>query len=161
MGGEGFDILGKPKITCIMRTNTQLFLQEFTKARTRFSNQLQFLSETDLRMKLPGSPNSVGFLLRHIGDVEFLFAKNVFGQKDISVSAKTVIAQKDTGEWIDKASLIAYVEESFSILSEIIAKQSEQDWEEEIETREFGRKTKAEALGRIISHTAIMPVKWH
>jgi len=32
-------------------------------------------------------------------------------------------------------------------------KQSEENWSETIVTKEFGTKTKAEAFGRIISHT--------
>ncbi len=37
-----------------------------------------------------------------------------------------------------------------------LEKQTDVDWEAYIETREFGRKTKAEALARISTHTA-----WH
>lgn len=33
-------------------------------------------------------------------------------------------------------------------------KQSDEDWESTITTKEFGTKTKAEAFGRIVSHTA-------
>jgi uncharacterized damage-inducible protein DinB len=35
-----------------------------------------------------------------------------------------------------------------------ILAQREDEWHVEISTKEFGTKTKAEALGRIISHTA-------
>ena len=124
------------------------------EARTRFSNQLADLSEDDLGKKLQPTPNSIGFLIRHIGDVELLFAKNVFGKKDIQVSAKTVIEKRDTGEWIDKTELVEYVIHSFLELSQIVSLQTEEDWDTEITTKEFGVKTKAEALGRIVSHTA-------
>jgi hypothetical protein len=33
-----------------------------------------------------------------MGDVELLFAKNVFGDISVKVSAKTVIANHDSGE---------------------------------------------------------------
>jgi hypothetical protein len=56
---------------------TQL-IDLWTEARTRFSNLLPSIKEEDLLKKLPNTPNSAGFLIRHIGDVEFLFAKNVF-----------------------------------------------------------------------------------
>jgi hypothetical protein len=46
---------------------------------------------------LGAAPNSAGFLIRHIADVELLFAKNVFKAENIPVHAKTVIAQTDTG----------------------------------------------------------------
>jgi uncharacterized damage-inducible protein DinB len=95
----------------------------------------------------------VGFLIRHIGDVELLFAKNVFKGKDIKVIAKTVIAQKDTGEWTDLVELKEYVNYSFQILKTIVEQQTNADWETTITTKEFGTKTKAEAFGRIVSHT--------
>lgn len=136
-----------------MKTKTALFLELWVEARTRFSNQLEHISSLDLTKKLPPSVNSVGFLIRHIGDVELLFAKNVFGAAEIKVSAKTVIDKYDTGEWTDLESLKEYVNFSFDKLKEIISSQSDEDWETTITTKEFGTKTKAEAFGRIVSHT--------
>lgn len=136
-----------------MKTKTQLFLELWQEARTRFSNQLAHLTEEDLKKKLPPSANSVGFLIRHIGDVELLFAKNVFGGKEVKVIAKTVISQKDTGEWTNLTELKEYVDHSFRTLKSIIEKQEDLDWETTITTKEFGTKTKAEAFGRIVSHT--------
>lgn len=100
------------------------------------------------------SPNSVGFLIRHIGDVELLFAKNVFGDSSVKVIAKTVIEKHDSGVWTNLAELKNYVSESFEKLKSIVEKQTEADWETTINTKEFGTKTKAEAFGRIVSHTA-------
>lgn len=136
-----------------MKTKTDLFLELWIEARTRFSNQLVTLTSLDLTKKLPPSVNSVGFLIRHIGDVELLFAKNVFGASDIKVSANTVIDKYDTGEWIDLNSLKEYVSLSFEKLKEIVGTQLDEDWETNITTKEFGTKTKAEAFGRIVSHT--------
>lgn len=133
---------------------TQSYLQTFIEARTRFSNLLTTIHQEDLLKKLVNTNNSAGFLIRHIGDVELLFAKNVFGEASISVQAKTVIAQKDTGEWINLPELLAYQQSSFEQLKAILEKQKEEDWATIITTKEFGAKTKAEAIGRIISHTA-------
>lgn len=137
-----------------MKTKTEILLELWIEARTRFTNQLKNLSESDLQKKLDDSPNSVGFLIRHIGDVELLFAKNVFGDNSVKVTAKTVIEKRDTGEWTDLEGLKNYVAESFEKLKSIVEKQTETDWETTISTKEFGTKTKAEAFGRIVSHTA-------
>lgn len=137
-----------------MKTQTQLFLELWQEARTRFTNQLATITEDDLKKKLLPSHNSVGFLMRHIGDVELLFAKNVFGAADVKVVAKTVIAQHDTGEWTNLQELKDYVVNSFETLKSIVEKQTDEDWETEITTKEFGTKTKAQAFGRIVSHTA-------
>jgi uncharacterized damage-inducible protein DinB len=133
---------------------TAHFVAQWVEARTRFLNQLKTLQVSDLTKKLGDSPNTIGFLIRHIGDVELLFSKNVFGNSSVQVSAKTVIAGHDTGEWIDLESLVAYVEGSFSILRDTLVLQPDSVWSEVITTKEFGTKTKAEALGRIVSHTA-------
>ena len=80
-----------------MKTKTQLFLALWIEARTRFLNQIENITAADLTKKLPASVNSVGFLIRHIGDVELLFAKNVFGASEVKVVAKTVIDKFDSG----------------------------------------------------------------
>ena len=105
-------------------------------------------------MRLLQTQNSAGFLIRHIGDVELLFAKNVFGAAEVKVQAKTVIDKADTGEWKSLAALMEYQQYAFENLLAILQKQTEDDWMQSITTKEFGTKTKAEALGRIISHTA-------
>lgn len=99
-----------------MKTKTALLLELWIESRTRFTNQLETLSEYDLQKRLGDSPNSVGFLIRHIGDVELLFAKNVFGDSSVKVTAKTVIDKRDTGEWTDLETLKNYVAESFKKL---------------------------------------------
>lgn len=137
-----------------MKTKTDLLLELWLEARTRFSNQLENLTEQDLQKKLGDSPNSVGFLIRHIGEVELLFAKNVFGDSTIKVTAITVINKRDTGEWTELEALKSYVTESMEKLKSILQKQTDEDWESSITTKEFGTKTKAEAFGRIVSHTA-------
>lgn len=136
-----------------MKTKTDILLELWIEARTRFSNQLENLTEEDLKKKLGASLNSVGFLIRHIGDVELLFAKNVFGDNSDKVIAKTVIEKYDTGEWTDLKTLTNYTSESFQKLRSIVETQTDRDWENTITTKEFGTKTKAEAFGRIISHT--------
>lgn len=135
-------------------TTTKAYLQTWIEARTRFSNLLNGIKQEDLSKKLINTKNSAGFLIRHIADVELLFAKNVFGATAIKVSAKTVIAQQDTGEWTNLQELLEYQQYAFDNLGAIIEKQSDEDWQQTITTKEFGTKTKAEAIGRIISHTA-------
>ena len=137
-----------------MKTKTQLFLELWIESRTRFSNQMENITTLDLTKKLDPSVNSVGFLIRHIGDVELLFAKNVFGATEVKVVAKTVIEKHDTGEWTNLQELKEYVVYSFETLKSIVEIQTDEDWETEITTKEFGTKTKAEAFGRIVSHTA-------
>lgn len=135
-------------------TTTQAYLQTWIEARTRFTNLLKEVKEEDLKKKLVNTKNTAGFLIRHIADVELLFAKNLFGVPELKVHAKTVIAQHDTGEWTNLQELLDYQQDAFTRLKSIIEKQSNEDWQQVLTTKEFGTKTKAEAIGRIISHTA-------
>jgi uncharacterized damage-inducible protein DinB len=132
---------------------TQAYLQTWTEGRTRFSDLLKNLKEEDLKKKLINTKNSAGFLIRHVAEVELLFAKNVFGASNIQVSAKTIIAKKDTGEWTNLQELLDYQHLAFDSLKMIIAKQAYEDWQQSVTTNEFGKKSKMEALGRILSHT--------
>ncbi|MDN3690121.1 DinB family protein [Cyclobacterium jeungdonense] len=127
-------------------------LELWKEGRTRLTNQLATVKAEDLTKKLGDSPNSAGFLIRHIAEVELLFAKNVFGNTDVKVDAQTLKAGKDTGEWTDLDSLLAIVEEAGLQLGKAI--ESQKNWETTIETKEFGKKTKAAAFGRITTHTA-------
>lgn len=137
-----------------MGPRTTSLLALYSEGRTRFTKVLDTLTAADLPKKLAPAPNSAGFLVRHIGDVELLFAKNVFGLPGVEVHAKTVAKGFDTGEWTDLDALKAYVQQSSDTLRRAIESTSDADWDTVIETKEFGRKTKAEALGRIVTHTA-------
>ncbi|RPA67518.1 DinB family protein [Cyclobacteriaceae bacterium YHN15] len=127
-------------------------IELWKEGRTRFTNQLSKIKPEDLGKRIGDSPNSAGFLIRHIAEVELLFAKNVFGNMEVKVDAKTLKAQKDTGEWTDLESLLALVKEAGVQLEKAIT--SQENWDAVIKTQEFGEKTKASALGRITSHTA-------
>ena len=133
---------------------TKHFYEAYQEARTRLQLVLENVTKSDLSKKLAPSPNSVGFLMRHIGDVELLFSKNVFKLEEVHVKAQTVIDQKDTGEWTNLTELTDYLNQANKTVLSAIAQQEDDSWDETITTKEFGTKTKAEAFGRIISHTA-------
>jgi uncharacterized damage-inducible protein DinB len=133
---------------------SHFFTQAYSEARTRLAILQETLTEIDLTKKLHPAPNSIGFLLRHIGDVELLFAKNVFHNSAVHVVAKTLIDGKDSGQWTNFTESKTYLENSYETLLKTIENQSDDSWNEPITTQEFGTKTKAEAFGRIISHTA-------
>ena len=126
----------------------------YLEARSRLQNSIEDLQPETLSKRLGSSPNSIGFLLRHIGDVELLFAKNVFKQTNLQVKAQTVIDGKDLGNWRDLTDLIAYLRHSSEEIIKVISIQKMADWNQTVTTKEFGTKTLAEAFGRVISHTA-------
>jgi len=133
---------------------TTLLLQMFKMGRTRLTNQLPTIKEADLSKKLHPDSNSVGFLLRHIAEVELLFSKNVFGL-NIRVSIQTVgKTTHDTGMFTDLETELKFLTQSAEVLEKAILSHQDADWSSTITTAEFGTVTRAEALSRIISHTA-------
>ena len=133
---------------------TTEMLHLWQEGRTRFSKLLEQVKEDDLPKKLGNAPNSIGFLIRHIAEVELLFAKNVFQNPDVKVIAKTVIDGKDTGVWTNHDELKAIAAESFQTLKSTIEAQADNSWNDLVTTKEFGTKTKAEALARVTTHAA-------
>lgn len=133
---------------------TQQLLQLFRMGRTRLSNQFPNLQEKDLVKKLHPNSNSIGFLLRHISEVENLFAKNVFGL-DVRVKALTIgKGIHDSGKFISLVEELKELSASAATLEQAILMQKEEDWDKTVTTAEFGTITKTEALARIVSHTA-------
>lgn len=133
---------------------TQELLQMYKMGRTRLTNQFPQIKENDLFKKLHSNSNSIGFILHHIAEVEKLFAKNVFGL-DIKVSIQTVGKNiHDTGKYTNLESEINLLNESAKAMEAAILSHKDTDWASNITTAEFGTVTKAEALSRIISHTA-------
>lgn len=133
---------------------TTHFLNLWKEARSRFQQQMQKISEEDLKKTLGKSPNSLGFLIRHIAEVELLFAKNVFQLNAVKITAKTIIDGEDTGKWTNLQELKEIHEQAFEKLQQAIKQQSNEDWKKEVTTKEFGTKTLSEAFGRVVSHTA-------
>ena len=98
-----------------------------------------------------------------MGDVEVTFLqKKCFWSSEVKVVAKTVIDKYNSGEWTDLEGLKQYVNLSFDQLKTIVEKQTDEDWETTITTKEFGTKTRQKHFGRIVSYTTlpITQVKW-
>lgn len=133
---------------------TEALFKLWLMSRTRLTQLLPGIAQEQLLHKLHPNSNSVGHLMRHIAEVEQLFAKNVFGL-DIKVKIQTVGQNiHDRGQFTNLGELLQLLDEAQKLLKIAIETQREEEWQKEIATAEFGTVTKAEALGRIIGHTA-------
>jgi len=127
-------------------------LKMWLMGRRRLTDQLEDVAEEDLLKRLHPDSNSVGWLIRHIAEVEMLFSKNVFG-KEINVKAQTIGSiATDRGQFDERGPLMELIERAGKELQSAI--DSVEDWTAEVTTAEFGTVTKAEALARIMTHTA-------
>lgn len=132
---------------------TEAILELWLESRTRLTNQFAQITAADLLKRLHPQSNSIGFLLKHIGEVEQLFARNVFGL-DIKGTVETLGVGKDKSQYTNLQELLAYLANSHTYLEQAINNVLPDEWNEEITTKEFGTRTKAQAIGRITSHTA-------
>lgn len=120
--------------------------------RTRLTSQLDAIETKHLLQRVHPDSSSVGWLLRHIAEVELLFSKNVFG-RDLKIKAQTIGSiGSDRGQFKELDPLLEFIDRAENELSTAIRQID--DWEEEVSTAEFGTVTKIEALGRITTHTA-------
>ncbi|MFN2372858.1 MAG: DinB family protein [Cyclonatronaceae bacterium] len=120
--------------------------------RSRLTNQLGKIEEADLLKQVRPESNTAGWLLRHIAEVELLFAKNVF-EKALNIKAQTIGSMaRDRGQFTDLQQLLDIIQRAEDELGAAIS--AVDDWSEKVTTAEFGTITKAEALGRIMTHTA-------
>ena len=132
--------------------NNQLFYDMWKMGRTRLTNQLDSIKKEDLLKRVHSDSNSVGWLMRHIAEVELLFAKNVYG-RDLNVKAQTIGSiAKDRGQFDELEPLLELIEKAGKELGAAI--QEIDDWEGDVTTAEFGTVSRSEALGRITTHTA-------
>ncbi|MDZ7720168.1 MAG: DinB family protein [Balneolaceae bacterium] len=132
--------------------NNQLFYDMWKMGRTRLTNQLESMKKEDLLKRVHSDSNSVGWLMRHIAEVELLFAKNVFG-RELKLKAQTIGSiAKDHGQFDELEPLLELIERAGDELGAAI--KDIEDWDGEVTTAEFGTVTRAEALGRITTHTA-------
>lgn len=133
---------------------TERIYNMWKEGRTRLNHALKGIEGEDLKKRLAEDTNSIGFLMEHIAEVELLFAKNIFGDQSIKIKAQTIIDERDSGEWTDFESINDLLNKAEEKLGEVIKSQSNNAWDEEVTTKEFGTKSKAEAFARVITHTA-------
>lgn len=134
--------------------STETYLQMYQTGLNRYHKLIESLDEEQLSHKVHPQSNSIGFLLRHIAEVEQLFANKIFGE-EINMQPQTVGPDvKDDGTFTDLESLKKINEDAEEIFTKAIQKQNDNEWTSTIDSPIFGKITKASALARIISHTA-------
>jgi len=135
------------------QSTTERYSALFDQGRTRLTEWLDDVADEDLSRRLHPEANTLGWMLRHIGEVELLFAKNIFG-RDLNVKATTIGPNAGKRQDVGSATEVrALLKRSGQELGDAIAAQDEADWTREV-TADFGTLPLQEALARILTHTA-------
>lgn len=134
--------------------STETILDMWKTGRSRYSKLLPNITEEKLTARLHPQSNSIGFLIRHIAEVEQAFAKNIFGT-EVSFLPKTLGSGiKDTGLFTNLSDLLDFNQKAVEVMTNTITSQKDSDWTGTVESPIFGKVTKADTIARIISHTA-------
>ena len=120
----------------------------------RFQTMVKALPEQNLSLQIGSA--SIGSLIRHNAEVEYMFADWFFGRK-IPEEMKEAMAQGAEG---DKTSLTSVTElvdlltASNAHLTEAMRDLPEEAWHQSVEST-LGASTPLEAIGRLMYHTGI------
>lgn len=111
--------------------------------RSRFTKTVTTLTEEELSLKL--GETSIGQLVYHTGEVEYIFAEWYFEEKSKDIEQPSLT---------DKEELLHYLEAANQFLIAAMRKLPEEKWHEARETR-MGSSTPLEIVGRLMYHTGI------
>lgn len=132
---------------------TTRYVALYDQGRTRLTAWLDDVDDDDLPRRLQPEANTLAWLLQHTGEVELLFAKNIFA-RDLDVKAQTIGPNAGRHQQFGSAEDVrTLLDRSGRELHDAIAAQDEDAWTREV-TADFGTLPLQEALARIITHTA-------
>ncbi|WP_248565442.1 DinB family protein [Paenibacillus sp. L3-i20] len=124
--------------------------------QSRFHKMVKGLPEGDLVLQI--GPASIGYMLRHNAEVEYMFADWFFGYP--MPSELEVVTNRGPGGGKNKPTftnldeLVALLEASNSYLIEAMRSLPDEKWHQSVETP-MGPSTPIEAIGRLMYHTGI------
>ncbi|MCR8644513.1 DinB family protein [Paenibacillus sp. N1-5-1-14] len=123
--------------------------------RDRFTKSMLTLTEEELSLRIATGTSSVGFILRHNAEVEYMFAEWFFNKK--APEGLTYVTNgPDKGEAVygDVAELLAFLEASDQHLSAAMQELPENAWDEPVSSP-IGSSTPREAIGRVLYHAGL------
>jgi uncharacterized damage-inducible protein DinB len=130
----------------------ETLLPALQTARSRYLDALDHLEADQLTWKLAPGSNSVGFLIRHIAEVEYRFCAMFFQQPvPPHVTLSTIGPVKDEGTHTDLDALLAFKDASFQFLLEALGALPTEAWDVPCEAP-IATLTPRQALGRLVYH---------
>ncbi|MDQ6418839.1 DinB family protein [Paenibacillus sp. LHD-117] len=124
--------------------------------QTRFHKTVKVLPEGDLTLQ--SGPASIGYMLRHNAEVEYMFAEWFFGRP--MPEGLEIVTNRGPGGGKNKPTftsleeLVALLEASNAHLIEGMRELPAEAWTQPVESP-IGASTPLEAVGRLMYHTGI------
>lgn len=123
---------------------TKEVVQEmWVSVRKRFMDKVEGIEETELSAKLDAM--TIGQLLYHTGQVEYLFADWYFGKQ---------VTEIPKVDHTDRQALIQFLQQSDAFLQQAMKALPEESWHEVVMSK-MGNCTPIEVVGRLIYHAGM------
>ncbi|QOS97663.1 DinB family protein [Brevibacterium sp. JNUCC-42] len=130
----------------------ELLPQYHSAHQKRYLALLQGISEEQLSWKIPPATNSIGFLIRHIAEVEYAFSQMFFNQTPTKEEGIYTLGKViDTGVWTNLNDLMDYTERASQFVLKSMELLPEESWDQPVESR-IGVITPRDAFGMLIYH---------
>lgn len=122
----------------------------------RFYNMAHSLPEQDLSLRI--GPATIGYMLRHNAEVEYLFAEWFFRRGlpaglDI-LTSRGPAAGRDRAEFMDREGLLALLRASNLHVTEAMRELPDEGWHVPVDSP-MGASTPLEAISRLLYHTGL------
>ncbi len=109
------------------------------------------ISPKNLQWKLNAKTASIGFIFRHIGEIQLLLG-TFLGEP--TAAANTTMGFDDTGQGADLETSRRLVEAGYEMLYSLVDKHDTSWWLEKTETPFFGKIERLRMLAHILNHNA-------
>ncbi len=111
----------------------------------------QKINPENLDWRLSPEAASVGFIYRHIGEIQLLLGTFLGERTEV---ANTTMGFEDTGQGSDLEASHRLVDTGYAMLYDLAQKHGPDWWLEKIETPFFGEVERMRMLGHILNHNA-------
>lgn len=135
-----------------MDTATIVAMWESTQGR--FHKLVQELPEEALTLAI--GPSSIGYMIRHSAEVEYVYAEWVFGkQKPADLEYCTLRGPANAGtEFTNLEELISLLKASSAVIIDAIKALPQEEWTKEVKTPR-GTFSPLDAIAQLMYHTGI------
>lgn len=121
----------------------------------RFKNTVSQLQNDELNLKIGAA--SIGYMVRHNAEVEYMFTAWFFGKKipeDVKIATSRG-PDADTTEYNDVEQLMQFLTASQEHMAAAIRALPEEAWHIQVDSSPMGPSTPVEAIGRLVYHTGL------
>lgn len=134
--------------------NTETIIAMWESTQGRFHKMVKELPQEALTLAI--GPASVGYMIRHSAEVEFVYAEWVFGkQKPEGLDYCTLRGPANTdADFTNLEELIGLITASNAVIIDAMKSLPQEDWTKEVKTPR-GTFTPLDAISQLLYHTGI------